>query len=127
MKEATVRRNIEEIRQQLAALEERKATLEKLLKDFEALDALNARERAVRPTEIKGKVSLRSTILKVLMEATAPLSAAEIWDAAWKLGARTAAAKPTAIVDLTAYQLKQSGQPLEKTAPLTWRYFGKKA
>ena len=76
----------------------------------------------------KGKVSLRSTVLQVIRDARGQsLHTAEIYKRARAAGASTEAKNPPAIIDLVSYSLKKSGQPIEKSAPRTWRWVGEDA
>jgi hypothetical protein len=122
-------KHLESLNAELDGLEKRRQVLAKLIAGYEELAALatpqekRRRERS-RNNQPKGRVSLRSAVLEVLKAAEGPLKTTEIWKRVHEKGAETASKNPAAVVDLTTYQLKKSGHPVEKTAPATWRYQG---
>jgi hypothetical protein len=118
---------LESLKAELDGLEKRRQVLNKLIDAYKELDALatpqerRRRERSM-DNQVRGTVSLRSAVLDVLKAAEGPLKTAEIWKRVAAMGAITNSKNPSSVVDLTTYQLKKSGHPVEKTAPATWRY-----
>lgn len=73
----------------------------------------------------KGALSFRQGLLRVLRDAHGePLPAAEIVRRAATLGAQTTARDPARIADLSLWTFRRDGEPVEKTAPRTWRWTG---
>jgi hypothetical protein len=104
----------DQIREELAELDERKTVLERMLIASEDLDTLEARRRKTLPNVPQGTRSMRSAVLQVLSEATGPLKPKEIWERVQVLGAATRSKSPVSVTDLACYQLRQTGAPIEK-------------
>jgi hypothetical protein len=119
------RKQVEAIERELVELEGRRRALRKLLKAYQQLQGLVGEEQHHQRThsrnnEPRGTTSLRSAVLKVIEDSDEPLSAKEIWARVEEMGAQTSAKHPVAVVDLTAYQLRKSGKPIEKSEK-RWR------
>ena len=108
------RRQADSIKKELVNLDQRREALGKLLGVYEELDVLDQQGRNSNQNTPQGTRSLRGAVLEVLCEAERPLRPKEIWIRAQELGAATRSKNPAAVVDLTAYQLQQSGVPIEK-------------
>ena len=108
------RRQADSIRKELVKLDQRREALARLLGVYEELDVLDQQGRNSNQNTPQGTRSLRGAVLQVLCEAERPLRPKEIWIRAQELGAATRSKNPAAVVDLTAYQLQQSGVPIEK-------------
>jgi hypothetical protein len=112
------RKQVEAIERELTELEGRRKALNKLLKAYKELQGLVGEEQQQRirssNNQPRGNMSLRSAVLKVIEDSDEPLSAKEIWARAREMGAQTSAKHPVAVADLTAYQLRKSGKPIEK-------------
>jgi hypothetical protein len=108
------RRQADSIRKELVKLDLRREALGKLLAVYEELDVLDQRGRNSGQNTPQGTRSLRGAVLEVLCEAERPLRPKEMWTRAQALGAATRSKNPEAVVDLTAYQLQESGVPIEK-------------
>jgi hypothetical protein len=108
------RRQADSIKKELVKLDQRREALGKLLAVYEELDVLDQQGRNSNQNTPQGTRSLRGAVLEVLCEAKRPLRPKEIWIRAQELGAATRSKNPAAVVDLTAYQLQQSGVPIEK-------------
>jgi hypothetical protein len=104
----------ESIRKELAKLDQRREALRRALAAYEDMDILDQAGRNSQQTIPQGTRSLRGAVLEVLCEAERPLRPKEIWARAQELGAATRSKNPAAVADLTAYQLQQSGVPIEK-------------
>jgi hypothetical protein len=135
MNEEMIREVLDGIKRELDNIEERQKALRAAHDGLESLLRLGIPFKggglplfSLPPNgsnEPKGRVSYRSTVLRVIKEARGqPLHTAEIHRRARQLGASTAAKDPTAITDLLGYSLLKSGQPIEKCAPRTWRWTG---
>ena len=108
------RRQADSIKKELVKLDQRREALGKLLGVYEELDVLDQQGRNSNQNTPQGTRSLRGAVLEVLCEAERPLRPKEIWIRAQELGAATRSRNPAAVADLTAYQLQQSGVPIEK-------------
>lgn len=73
----------------------------------------------------KGAISVRKAVGEVLRAAGGrKMHAQEIYDEVLKMGGKSEAGDPVAIIDLHAYNLKKKGAPIERDGSRTWKWVG---
>jgi hypothetical protein len=117
-----IKARIDSVIKDIEVLDKRREILRKILSAYEELDSLAAVGAKPQKNRTKGVRSLRGAVLEVLQKAEGPLTTKEIWRRVQDLGAETDAHNPVAVVDLTVYQLKRTGEPVKKVGPATWEY-----
>jgi hypothetical protein len=135
----TIKARLRETREELARVDDQRATLSDLL----ALYSRLARARGIEPAAITegaktvivrrrgeeiGRVShptqsLRATVREVVRSAGEPLRTSEILLRVRAAGADTQGKDPVAIMDLILYSLAKK-EPVIKVGPRTWRWTG---
>ncbi len=127
---STVLPEISKLRSELETLDRKRDTAQALLKAWEDyLDVNASASKTVKGSKKNkpvGKVSMRSAIEHVLKRSNSPLTTQQIWEEVQELGASTTSKNPRAIIDLTTYQLKNSGRPVTKVSPATWAWDAEK-
>lgn len=138
MEEKTIRATLNSLTDEIRQLDERREKLMTARSGLEALLSLQATAGngstppmfdmpTVRgKTKPKGIVSLRQAVIRTMKESKGKaLHTSEILRRANAIGATTEAKDPFGVTDLMLYSLKRDGNPVEKTAPRTWRWTGR--
>lgn len=110
-------RQLRKAREELRLIERALKSMDNLVKNYEDLLALE-----LRPTT-PPKVSIRSSIIKVLKSSSGPIHVKEILRQVEALGAQPYSArgdKPSTI-EIQIVSLKNAGSPLKRVAPRTWQ------
>ncbi len=129
----TIRKQLQEVQSELRRIEAVREVLLDLVKGYEGwlrlhdnppmqprLIATEGTTKGKRRTT--GAISAREAIKRVLQDAHGePLHSEEIWRRAEMLGARTNAAVPKDVVDLTLVGLRQRF-PIQRVAPRTYKW-----
>lgn len=136
--EQAIRRQLSDVLDRLAHLDDERAALEDIASGYRKL--LRARGEPDQgntgsitflpsvdrqPSGVVGQIPFRSTVHQVLRDAKGtPLHSAAILEAVRHLGAGTRAKNPLSMVDLVVTGLVKQGKA-EKVAPRTWRWIAK--
>lgn len=140
--EASIRRNLSEVENRLAHMDDERAALQEIAKGYRALlkalappdqtspepptfpklkavGSADGGARGGKSSTVVGTVSMRATVARVLQDARGPLHSRDIFERAHRLGAATTAKDPTSVVDLVVLDLSKKGL-VEKVGPRTW-------
>lgn len=136
--ESTLRRQLAEVENRLAHIDDERQALQDLSKAYRALlKAMSAPDGASaepptfpqltlprKSSTVVGKVSMRSAVARVLQEAgNRPMHSRDVYTAAQRLGAETTSKDPSSVVDLVIFDLNKRGK-VERVGPRTWRWIG---
>lgn len=136
MDPTTARKELQKAHQEREEAEQRLSSLTAWIDGLEAFLRLNANDTkqsqltlpikspATRSSRPVGRVSLRSAVADVVRSSGGrPIHTSEILARARSMGADTTGSRPERVVDLVLYNLKtRNGAPLERVAPMTWRW-----
>lgn len=134
IEETKIREALEELRAELARMDDRRSVLQSLVRNYETLLRIEGKEivrpglsplpvEPPKPTPTDAP-SFRGSVLKVLRDAQGePLQVKELYRRVHELGATTTSKHPLSVVALNIISLSES-HPIEKTAPRTWRWTG---
>lgn len=142
MDEATVRRNLAELREELARFDDERNVVISLIRSYEAWLRIRGKDVSqplplplstvtVAQPEAEANrdgegpaVSFRGAVVQVLRDAHGePLHAKEILGRVEALGARTTAKNKLSVVSLAIRGLTDK-HPIEKAGPRMWRWAG---
>jgi len=131
--EKAIQKQLREIENRLAHIDDERTALQDIAKGFRALlKAMSAPDQPASepprfpqlplPTKsstVVGTTSMRSAVARVLQEARGPLHSRDVYERAHRLGAATTAKDPTSVVDLVILDLSKKGL-VDKVGPRTW-------
>lgn len=132
MNREAMRKQMEDVREELNRVDEQKVALETILKGYEAWFRTNPENgyKSSRQLELavpgrgggaKGTISFRKGVIEVLHQARgAALHEEEIWHRMKQMGVKSDAKRPSGFVGMTASGLEEA----EKVAVRTWRWKG---
>lgn len=124
MDRASMRKHMEEIRDELRRIEGQREALKGILQGYEVwfqLPGAQQLEMNVKAPNRKGTMSFPKGLKTVLRQAGGePLMDTEIWERMQKIGIKSNAKNPVNFVSLHSNRVPE----IEKTAPRTYRWVG---